>query len=1260
MGRKSREKRERRRARQQTDPSFMLRELIGSQAKAKNAPHGWDSFNKRLEDTRALFRQYDRLDAAIALGVSEVWPANAGSPVKHIFAWCVLLDLPLEKEEDIKSISNYEEFKEFAKSLYEAWPDFPMLEDYSPEPDWGQVKTRLDQGFAPMFYGSCIERTPDFVDAFRITYAHTPQAQAQMDLAVALQASIIESIPDRETSAEAEQAHVELPPKDFWETCTATLLEVGTDVADWRRNAGTELETRVGKFKAPLSRQAFGNAVMQGAALPFLAVEIDGIWLPMSVRSAPAVVIEHWAHKSQATVAPQAHHELASFVAERFEQTIVGPLTPVVGDSVFKDLTVSCLIAADSGVYLVCACTHESVERVSRAAESLHEKMESGAPLYFRSAGGPALLVSEDGTSGPTTEELRVVTVVTQAGLAIGTIPLPKGPVRLFPLADFITIFDSLSDLHELERYWQFVDEKTGSLAPFSTGPADLFASFNDSHGVLVEGATSPTFIALDPHWGTAWRLKVLEEFWANAPNTFPDDSPGWWVSPETEGTVRLESRHHRALAHSTSVGGCTVQSLVEITNGLQIEDARLLDLFAQIIADSTYRSSDIVSDVPLFKKPHVLFSCKPDASWRIDPQETPDPMDRFESVVTFAEEDSARKGMFHLHINTRAVLAGLNESQDRSFEVRCLLETLEKSHIAWGGELPEGLEKRFRQTKLDPARYHLKFVTRNVDVPDHPRLIIPSSSEYKLARKRLAEEVKALGMLPGQYELSDAKSKIDMASARLRSQIEDRLRSFDKQSLIRVLIEQHDALLATERTRIQRTQQSLSHAVEYDRVEAVDQARKEFGSVARHYRYLLEKTVALAPTGEKKVSDNILRELVGMVNWYMVLTGASDVLHNGIDVGGVVIDDTYIPEVFYSDGSDDREARFGREYARSTLGLGIDDQDAVEGEADALLSSKDIKRAFLADAGFDLGNLLTSLAVLSQAHSHGFDDELALSYAASPSHIAQRLSETVIDLSLKEAENIVAFLTLSDKGICRLAGKDVYEEEVPYWERNKRLHRYSIRPLIVDGDNLRWGAENISRTMNLWFSVVRDGFLPADFDWPHVKPVIRKVKQSIEKRLELRTEDIFRRHTEFVKGGIDFFRRFRGEGFDDVGDYDVFAYWPDDNLLVTVECKYNQPAYTLKDSRRLRDRIFAKAEDDRAGQISRIVQRRKFVKENHPRLLELLGWPKSSSPLKHVELYVSREIYYWMVHPPYPLSTYFVQVDALDTWIKTNLESPK
>jgi hypothetical protein len=76
---------------------------------------------------------------------------------------------------------------------------------------------------------------------------------------------------------------------------------------------------------------------------------------------------------------------------------------------------------------------------------------------------------------------------------------------------------------------------------------------------------------------------------------------------------------------------------------------------------------------------------------------------------------------------------------------------------------------------------------------------------------------------------------------------------------------------------------------------------------------------------------------------------------------------------------------------------------------------------------------------------------------------------------------------------------------------------------------------------MQIWLSTVLARTSAwRDFKWPSVVEEVRKVKESIESELERRTVEICERHTPYVGAGVDFFRRFKGEGFADVGDFDV------------------------------------------------------------------------------------------------------------------------
>lgn len=1257
MGRKSREKRERRLARKTVDSGDSPTESLTRHRSAYEAEQE-SRFRKHVEAINRLLQQYSCRDAAIALCVSELWPANAGSSVKHMLTWRLLLGLQSEDHGGM-AITSYDEFKGFLEALYATWPELPMLEDFSPETDWGHVKVRLDGDFVPIFYGSCLERTPDFIEAFRITYADNPKAQAHMDLVVALQAQIIASI-RRLRDAEVgnfEGGHVELPSEEFWGACRSTVLSLENKLSDWREVAGFELETKVGSFKTPVTWNAFGEAATRGNALPHLAVRTEGLWVPMSVRSAPGCVIEHWATKADGEVSSGAHRRLGRFVSERFRKVVLGPLVAIIGDEPFEDLPVSCIVPTSSGVYLICACSHSSRESASDATTRFYSEVSKSKPVRFLREDGYGLTLSKEGSSGPGADDFQVIIVLTLGSVANAFLEVPERPARLLPLADFITIFDSIKDLDELEAFWSFADSNQGSLSPFSLAPADLYASFKDADALLVEGAESPTQIVLDPQWGTSWRFQRLAAFWSLAPRVFPDGSTGWRVSPGTEGVVALQSRNKRQVAYSTTVGICTIQTIIELSESSSVEDSRMVDLVAQIVVDCSYRCREYLADIPLFQRQHLLIVCAPDSKHPISVNDTPKPEAKKEQLVTFARENRIAKGVFHLNFDATLVLAGLNESEDAAFEVRCLIETIEQCHNACGLSFPADVGDRLQSRSKEQARYHVSIYDRNVDVPDYVKPVIPLRSDYKHARKRLASEIKTLGLGSGRYQLADAKARIDPAGAQLLSHIESKIVSLERKQLLRALVEQHDALLSSERLQILRARQSLAHEVEYDRLEAIEQARRDFGLAARHYRYLLEKAVSMPGGGQGYVSDDVLRELVALVDWYMVLRRASDVLHNGIDVGGVHIDDSYLPEVFYSDGADQREAEFAREYAKTKLEIESNSQDSVKDDWADLLSCEKVNSAFLDDAGFEFRNLITVLGFLAQAQRNGFGDELSLSYCCSPKGMVEEIVERIEGIKTEEAERIIGFLTLSQEGVLKLSGSDVDESDVPHWEHRKRVHRYAIRPLVVDGSELRWGAETSSRAMFNWLSVVRDGYLPADFRWPRVENVTREIKGGIEKQLELRVADVFGRHTPYVEHGVDFFRRFKREGFEDVGDFDVLAYWTELNLIVAVECKYNQPAYTTKDARRLRDQIFGASEDDRKGQFSRLQRRRLFLEKNRARMIQLLNWPKpKATSLRNIEVYVSRDLYYWFVHPPYPVPTQFVRVDALDAWIKNVL----
>ena len=1260
MGKKSREKRERReRAGRNKVTESLIKQFCESRGRSEQQAEVDARFQSDVAAVEAVVRRYVRFDVTLALSVSDLWPPNVASPVKHLFAWAVLLGLQRD-EGDAQSIQTYEDFARFLTELYAAWPEFPMLEDCTIEADWGQVRVPLGDSYVSMFYGSCVERLPDFVQAFRITHADNQAALADMDFAIALQAELIAAVPIPAGAElpEPSPGYVEVPPEDFWTSSRSALLYAGAKVANWRANASAKLVASMGAYKAPLTWASFGDAVLAGGALPFLGVAHGEKWVPVSLRSGPGVVIDHWAEARQLSITAQTHKAVGRYIADRLRHVVVGPMKLMVSRQDFPDLTVSCTTAGSSKVHLFCTCEHRSLEVVGAAASAVYAALRGGGLLNLRMGDGRSLTFGRGEQGGPGADDVQIVLVLTQSGTGFQMFDAPKRPTWVMPMADLVSIFDGLEDMRELELFWRFAEEQRGTLSPFSSAFADLFATFKDTHGVLVEGAINPTMIALDPHWGSGWRFRSLTEFWASAPACFPDGSPGWNVKRTAKGVVELSSRHRAAMAYSTQVGPCTVQAMVTVEAGLE-EDAKMVDMFAQMVIDALHECAGDFQSEALFQQRQLVLTCRVSDEGRVDRERLPASLETFDKIVLSASGSVGNPARVELLLHATAIQAGLNSAQNAAFEARCLQEALSASTASLDIAAPQNLSTRLGAFTARPARYHLQVVERTIDVPNFADPVVPTPTEYKLARKALAVVMKDAGLVPGRYELQEAKVRIDVARERFRLRLEERLAPLDREMLAMACVEQHDCLLVARRLRETRVHQSRLHEVDYDRLEALSEARKEFESTARNYRYLLEKTVNSTSTGQERISPQLLRELIGLVDWYMVLAGASDVLHNEVDVGGVEIDDQFVPEVFYSETWQKREEEYAHELARIRLGEGIRDADAVEGAVAELLVNEELQNAVRTDVGFELQKLLQTLTVLTQPVRHGLADDLALFYLSEQDHLARAIVQGFEGITPAEATAIVSFLTLSGPDIRRMPGKEIDESDVPFWEHSKRLHRYAIRPLVPVGTQVAWGAEHASRSQLIWLSAVRDGTLPADFRWPNVQKVVRSIKKSIEDALEDRSVAILKRHTLYVEGGIDFFRRFGKEGFADVGDYDVLAYWPVTNTVLYAECKYNQTAHSMKDSRRLRDRMFGVNDEDRDGQYSRIRDRREFLTKNRDRMLEVLKWPKPAQvPPRDVEVYVSRELHYWMVHPPYEVPTKFIRVDALDAWVNGGMRA--
>lgn len=773
---------------------------------------------------------------------------------------------------------------------------------------------------------------------------------------------------------------------------------------------------------------------------------------------------------------------------------------------------------------------------------------------------------------------------------------------------------------------------------------------------MLVDGAIEPTMITLDPHWGSNWRYKVLAEYWNNAPPLLPDlPNTAWKVERHTDGLYRSIAKRLPALARSVVVCDCVVHFMFIVgQQNIDDIDGRSLELLAHCLADSLNQRQTIISSLPLFDHRMITTTLQVRLDSPVSGENQNKNKEPMFSRWQILEEKSSNAVNISVQANLHHLREQLSKVKDASIEVALLSAWVQEVSVELKLAVDPDILNDLLCTVSSKPRFVMRSTKRTVDVPDYANPSIPSAAHYKLSRKDLSVVFKKLDVAEGKYELTAAKALIDPARDSFRDLIQGRILKYKRFDLVKFCIEQLDSLIAQYDHELKRVTISLDHEVSYDRSRFLAEAHDKLVKESRNYRYLLESCLSMPETGLTPVSKDSVLLLVASIDWLMVLYSASDVLHNDLDVAGLKLDHFFIPHVYYSDISGQKEEIFAAEVANMRLGVGLKEDDTVSAIKPTDPEWNDIDNAFNQDTGVSFNKFLTALQVLSCWPSANNVEELSFCYLAPFTKVRDVLVESITDLTPGEAERVISILTISPKGIRRLIGKSIDEGDVPIWEHYKRGDRYTLKPIVQnDVGILIWGAASMERASRVWQQNYANGYMPADFGWPNVKRVVGHIKRKLEEELETVTFTVLARATPYTAKGIDFMRRFHNENFDDVGDYDGLAYWPETNHWVTAECKYNRPPFCLKDARRLRDRIFGTPKN--RAQFSKIEKRREFFQTELDRLISLLGWPPPNGAIKPTihELYISRDIDWWMRNPPYPVPTHFVRIDYLDTWLR-------
>jgi hypothetical protein len=611
----------------------------------------------------------------------------------------------------------------------------------------------------------------------------------------------------------------------------------------------------------------------------------------------------------------------------------------------------------------------------------------------------------------------------------------------------------------------------------------------------------------------------------------------------------------------------------------------------------------------------------------------------------------STQKGV-RIVFNDTAVSERLMDASDRSLQIELFVDVLRELNHSVPDENFSAVSAQLEVEKSKPNRFRRFAREKRVSFPESAHYIKPELRDFKLADKEIAKIANARDVAPGDYDGKEAKEKIAVLINELVKIVEAKVSEFNITDAIPAFITNIDSLTHELEAEEARTENSLDQEVDYVREIESGKRKSDYLHVLHEHQYLIEKFVQLQPTGGGLLTQDAISQLLALVERLLHLYTVSDHIHYDIFPSTLQISHDFIARAQHVEDISARIEEWGRQQAQIKLGMiGTDDRVSVGVDMAAYMSELD--EAFRIDLGFGFNDLIALQIMLC---SWTYDDPGAehTFYSATGDEIANACEKRIEGFDLSVTDKILDLLTLHSDKVLMLEGATKPTTDLPVWEHRKRSNRYGLRPLIKIGDSYYWGPHSVERSSKIWASMTNTHKLPSDIQAPEVAKLLDRYHEKYRIALQTKITEIVRRFTSLIETEVS--PSSRGFSDEDIGDIDVFALTPDRKILLNIESKVIDQAFSNKDMNRVSQKIFgrttSKGEFEK-GYLQRVEARAEFLKVSGKQLAESI-WGKVAEDVRVVSIFVTPNSFWWTKFPPVETDVNFVELSLLEDFIRS------
>ena len=1245
------------------------------------------SFQSATKGLPELFRKYSVKDVAESVFVSSIWLPNISSPIKHQLITGVFASLRPEEYSRTNQIKSYNDFKVFLGKVYEQLPEFPLMEDYVPEPDWGQVKFHHAGRNYKMFYGCELSCPYEYLILFQMIHLPLEEEYVkvanrspseELECCLRLQEEVINGIgvqPDSRSISDISPGHIEIPPESFWQDAQ-TFYSQFKPVERYPEHFLKKYSLQLGTLpKESLTAEHFSERAYKGNLLPGFFIELESRYFCILPRRYPSILFDAWAqlfekNKDQIEASGKRPHmslnaQVYRFIKKRLKTDLIYPLVSAVkkDGTPHEMIFTTGFVSKDKLILIYLAQATLSGKKTEEELETIMPMLNEAVALISSQPTTLALHLERQNVQfQPPSEgkslKTELIVVIPQVSTGVEPFSIPESlPGRVTWLDSLLGIVDELEDDEDIANFIEYLEENESRIHHPLISMLDKFASFKDSEGILVGGALEYDYISLDPHWACQRRYKTLSEFWSTYPETdFFDHPRTWTAKQETRTRVRLSARGYFGFALHCKIRSTNIYMTAPFAE-MSFEQGNLSNLLMECLEDSLALRKPIFQDHDFFryidklqinffplslvsqnaKFQHLKHLCRPGQCWYSD-HGRPAP-DYYGIRIVFDDNKIAE---------------AFKRAQDSSLEVQILMEVLRQMNSIITDNRINGIMEALEKTKTGRPRFKLVATEKPASFPEFINPYEPKTAHFKKAKKRIAEIARKLDISEGYYELEEGKRKLNLLKDSIVSEINSLIAQYDFGSGIPFLITRIDALSAHYERNRMRVEHGLQHEIDYEPEEKYAEKHNEYVKMHANYRYLIEKFVQIEPHGQRKLEENEFQYLTGLVDWLLVFYNASDNIHYGILPVGMELDRDFSVDVKYEEDMKAKNKEFSEQMANLELGLIGKTGDRISSPRAVEEFMEKLDEAFVKDLGFSFKFLINVLQLLTFWPTGKPDVEETPAYSAELGEIEEICIKIIQGIRREEIKPIIEFLTLNKEDVIRVLGRTEPCPDLPVWEHRKRYSRYTLRPIIKIGDKYHWGPYSARRAGLIWSGTPLTGTMPTDLKAPATVGVLRVEKGLIEKALADKALEIMKRFTPHARKNLKLHElKPKGSHPPDLGDYDLLAFYPEKNAMFNVECKDILPVHCLKDAKRLREKIFGQPGKDK-GHFTQIEKREEYLSAHISDIVNALDWPTNpDQPPRIITIYLSRRSYWWTHFPPYNVTAKFLRIDLLSDFIE-------